>query len=154
MSDLAATRSGIAVPPGSRYPKAARLLYQREFARVFDTGKRVAAPAMAVHWMPAAAPRLGIAVSRKVDPNAVGRNRIKRVLRDAFRACRTQLLPADYVVVVRAAASRLDNAGLRKALMEALQRAGALPSISPAGTMRPACTPASPTPFVPDPHSG
>ena len=29
--------------------------------------------------------RLGLAVSRKVDPRAVGRNRIKRVLRDATR---------------------------------------------------------------------
>ena len=154
MSDLAATRSGIAVPPGSRYPKAARLLYQREFARVFDTGKRVAAPAMAVHWMPAAAPRLGIAVSRKVDPNAVGRNRIKRVLRDAFRRCRAQLQPADYVVVVRAPAAALDNARLREAFMDTLRRARALPPPAPAGTMRPACAPASPPPSMPDPRSG
>ena len=99
-------------------------------------------------------PRLGIAVSRKVDPNAVGRNRIKRVLRDAFRACRAQLLPADYVVVARAPASALDNAGLRKAFLEALQRAGALPPLALAGTMRPACPPVLPTPSMPDLHSG
>ncbi|PSD31919.1 hypothetical protein C7E12_01740, partial [Stenotrophomonas maltophilia] len=34
------------------------------------------------------AARLGLAVSRKVDPNAVGRNRIKRVLRDILRQTR------------------------------------------------------------------
>jgi len=136
------------------FPKIARLRQRAEFTRVFDAGRRVAAPALALHWTPGATSRLGIAVSRKVDPNAVGRNRIKRVLRDEFRACRTQLLPADYVVVARAPASKLDNASLRKAFLEALQRAGALPPLSPAGTMRPACPPALPTPSMPDPHSG
>lgn len=136
------------------FPKTARLCQRAEFSVVFDAGRRVAVPALAMHWIPATQPRLGIAVSRKVDPNAVGRNRIKRVLRDAFRNCRTQLLPADYVVVARTSASTLDNASLRKALLEALQRAGALPPLSPAGTMRPACPSASPTPSMPEPHSG
>ena len=161
--DRARPRHGVApatvIPAAPRarpssFPKSARLRRRVEFARVFDDGRRVASPALALHWMPGPATRLGIAVSRKVDPNAVGRNRIKRVLRDAFRACRTQLSSADYVVVARAAASRLDNAGLRKAFLEALHRSGALPAISPAGTMRPACTPAPPTPSMPDPQSG
>ena len=136
------------------FPKAARLRQRVEFARVFDGGRRVASPALALHWIAAPQPRLGIAVSRKVDPNAVGRNRIKRVLRDAFRACRTQLSPADYVVVARAAASKLDNAGLRKTFLETLQRAGALPASTPAGTMRAACAPTPPTPSMPDARSG
>jgi ribonuclease P protein component len=149
MSDMAVPRAR-----PTPFPKSARLRQRAEFARVFDAGRRVAAPALALHWTPGAVPRLGIAVSRKVDPNAVGRNRIKRVLRDAFRARRTQLLPADYVVVARTPASALDNAGLRKAFVEALQRAGALPPVAPAGTMRPACAPTPPTPSMPDPESG
>ncbi|MFB5206992.1 ribonuclease P protein component, partial [Stenotrophomonas sp. 3diitr2024] len=41
---------------------------------------RMSDPLMTLHWLPADRPaRLGLAVSRKVDPNAVGRNRIKRV---------------------------------------------------------------------------
>lgn len=136
------------------FPKTARLRQRAEFSRVFDAGRRVAAPALALHWLPATQARLGIAVSRKVDPNAVGRNRIKRVLRDAFRAHRTQLTSADYVVVARTPAATLDNASLRKAFLEALQRAGALPTMPPAGTMRPACQPASPTPSMPEPYSG
>jgi len=142
----------MATPPETTsFPKTARLLRQAEFARVFETGRRVAAPALALHLATAPAAKFGIAVSRKVDPHAVGRNRIKRVLREAFRACRPRLSPADYVVVVRPAAARLDNAALRSAFLDTLRRAGALPQEAPAGTMRPACSPASPTPSMPDP---
>ena len=127
------------------FPKASHLRQRSDFARVFDAGRRVAAPALALHWLAAAQPRLGIAVSRKVDPNAVGRNRIKRTLREAFRHLRPQLLPADYVVVARPAAAALDNAALRNLFSQLLQRAG---------TMRAACTPAPPTPSKSDTRSG
>jgi ribonuclease P protein component len=154
MDDMASTRARRAVLPSIPFPKSARLLKRSEFARVFDAGRRVAAPALALHWATAPATRLGIAVSRKVDPHAVGRNRIKRVLREAFREHRARLVPADYIVVARAAAATLDNAALRKAFLETLQRAGALPPQSTAGTMRTACTPTSPTPSKPEPSSG
>ena len=71
--------------------------------------------------------RLGLAVSRKVDPHAVGRNRIKRVLRDSFRRTRQQLPSGAYVVVARPAAAHVDGAALRAAFFSVLQRAGALP---------------------------
>ncbi|OCG93008.1 ribonuclease P, partial [Xanthomonas euvesicatoria] len=38
-----------------------------------------------------------MAVSRKVDTRAVGRNRIKRVLRDAMRHLLPELAGGDYV---------------------------------------------------------
>jgi ribonuclease P protein component len=154
MNDMAAPRARLAVLPRIPFPKSARLLRRGDFARVFETGRRVAAPALALHWAVAPASRLGIAVSRKVDPHAVGRNRIKRVLREAFREHRAQLAPADYIVVARAAAATLDNAALRRVFLETLQRAGALPPQSTAGTMRPACAPAFPPPSMPDPRSG
>jgi ribonuclease P protein component len=80
-------------------------------------------------------------VSRKVDPHAVGRNRIKRALRDAFRHLRARLPGGAYVVVARSGAAQADGAALREAFERLLQRAGALPPPSPAGTMPPA-TPA------------
>lgn len=125
-------------PASNKFPKAAHILKRSEFSRVFDTGRRVAAPALALHWADATQPRLGLAVSRKVDSHAVGRNRIKRVLREAFRDVRSQLTPADYVVVARPPAAGLDNAGLRNMFSQLLQRAG---------TMRAACvaTPATPS---------
>lgn len=121
---------------------------------MFDNGRRVAAPALALHWLDSSQPRLGIAVSRKVDPNAVGRNRIKRVLRDSFRRLRPQLLPADFIVVARMPAATLDSAALITVFLQLLQRAGALPADATAGTMRAACTPVPPTPSKPDSRSG
>lgn len=95
-------------------PPQARVRAKAEFTQVFETGKRVAEPLMALHWLhDTHAPRIGLAVSRKVDPNAVGRNRIKRVLRDAFRHLRPQLRPGAYVIVARAAARQADNVALR-----------------------------------------
>ena len=136
------------------FPKTARLRQRAEFARVFDAGRRVAAPALALHWLPTTQPRLGIAVSRKVDPDAVGRNRIKRTLREAFRTLRPQLLPADFVIVARTPAATLDNATLRSVFSQLLQRAGALPTAAPTGTMRAACMSEPPTPSKPDTRSG
>lgn len=79
--------------------------------------------------------RLGLAVSRKVDARAVGRNRIKRALREQFRVLRDGLLPGAYVVVARAGARAADNASLRVALVSLLQRALALPPQPLTGTM-------------------
>jgi ribonuclease P protein component len=117
-------------------PRTARVRARSEFTRVFDNSRRLAHPLLSLHWMHDALPaRLGLAVSRKVDPHAVGRNRIKRVLRDSFRRTRLQLPTGAYVLVARPAAARVENAALRAAFFSVLQRAGALPvSVAP-GTM-------------------
>ena len=74
------------------FPPTARVRAKAEFGRVFDGGRRTAEPRLALHWLAdAAPPRMGLAVSRKVDPNAVGRNRIKRALRECFRRLRPRL---------------------------------------------------------------
>lgn len=122
--------------PGTRaasagFSASARVRAKAEFARTFAEGKRVGHPLLALHLLrdagpvPATGARLGLAVSRKVDPRAVGRNRIKRVVRDAFRRQRAQLAPGSYVVVARTAARNADNGALRDALSQVLQRAGA-----------------------------
>jgi ribonuclease P protein component len=119
-----------------RFPPAARVRSKAEFEAVFTRGRRVALPALALHVLADDAPaRLGLAVSRKVDPNACGRNRVKRVLRDAFRHHRGDLAPGAYVVVARPPAAAADNAALRHALEGLLRRAGALPPPAGAGTM-------------------
>jgi ribonuclease P protein component len=139
--------AGIVVPAciqKAGFPAAARVRAKVEFDRVFKDGKRSADPVLALHRLDdGAAPRLGLAVSRKVDPHAVGRNRIKRVLRDAFRHTRPRLADGAYVVVARPAAAQVDNARLRDAFLRLLQRAGALPAPAVAGTM-PAANPPSP----------
>jgi ribonuclease P protein component len=107
-----------------------------EFTAVFEGGRRFAHPLLSLHWLRDEQPaRLGLAVSRKVDPHAVGRNRIKRVLRDAFRRSRAQLAAGAYVVVARQAAAQADGATLRAAFHSVLFRAGALPPSHAPGTM-------------------
>ena len=120
----------------TRFPRTARVRAGSDFDRIFQHGRRVALPVLALHWQAGAdAPRLGLAVSRKVDPHAVGRNRIKRALREAFRRIRSDLPPGDYVVVARPPARERSGAELGEALRGLLRRAGALPAPAPAGTM-------------------
>lgn len=148
----------IAKDPETRVASAgfsvsARVRAKAEFTRVFEHGRRVAHPLMALHLLrdpdpnqsdqnesghaAAAGARLGLAVSRKVDPRAVGRNRIKRALREEFRHRRAQLAPGAYVVVARPPARDAANPALRAALVALLQRAGALPPSGATGTMPP-----------------
>ena len=137
--------------PRARFPRSGRVRLRAEYAVVFEKGRRSADPLFALHWLAGPQPpRLGLAVSRKVDPHAVGRNRIKRVLRDAFRRARGELGNGAFVIVARPAAARADNAALREAFLRLLQRAGALPALAAAGTMRPACPPPLSPPSMPD----
>ncbi|MDQ3289438.1 MAG: ribonuclease P protein component [Pseudomonadota bacterium] len=148
--------------PSTRFPRTARVRARRDFDRIFQHGRRVALPVMAVHWQPAAdadAPippgdtpgrepraRLGLAVSRKVDPHAVGRNRIKRALRDCFRHYRSHLRDGDFVVVARVGAAKCSGEELRRAFLALLTRAGALPVPAVPVTMSSAVGGSSPTP--------
>ncbi len=128
------------------FPRQARVRTRAEYDTVFKHGRRTASPVFVLHLHrapEATVARLGLAVSRKVDPRAVGRNRIKRVLRDAFRLQRRHLAPGDYVVVARPAARGMDNAALVAALLALFRRAGALPATGHGGTM--------PTPSGPEP---
>jgi ribonuclease P protein component len=60
--------------------------------------------------------RLGLAVGVKAAVNSVGRNRIKRLVRESFRH-RQQALPAvDVVVNARAAAVKSSNDEIRASL--------------------------------------
>ena len=118
------------------FPPTARVRAKADYARVFDQARRTGDPLLTLHRLPGVQPaRLGLAVSRKVSPRAVVRNRIKRVLREQFRLLRPQLLPGDCVVVARGGAAQAAPTQLRAALVKALQRAGALSS--QAATMPP-----------------
>jgi len=124
-------------------PPAARVRARAEFDRVFAQGRRTSDPILSLHWLRDDAPaRLGLAVSRKVDPHAVGRNRIKRVLRAQFRGVRAQLAPGAYVLVARGGAATVESHVLRNVFLSLLGRAGALPAPDADGTMPAAALPA------------
>jgi ribonuclease P protein component len=87
------------------FPPALRILRGAEFDRVFRGGARAGDDLLVVNALPngRAHPRLGLAVGKAVG-GAVVRNRVKRLLREAFRLHREDL-PAshDLVVVAKAA---------------------------------------------------
>ena len=81
-------------------------------------GRRVQDKLLTLVVLPAAAaePRLGLAISARAVPQALARNRIKRLARESFRACRAQLPAADLVLQARAGAGKAESAELRSML--------------------------------------
>ena len=111
--------------------KRRRLSRSAEFERVYRQGRSKGNRYLVLYAFPRGdddvagpddGPRLGLSVSRRVG-GAVDRNRVKRVLREAFWA-ESERLPAtsDYVVVARPDARELaereGTAGMRGALSE------------------------------------
>jgi ribonuclease P protein component len=124
--------------PLGRRPKRGRLSRSAEFERVYRQGRSIGNRFLVLYTFPrppaeappaaeAEGPRLGVSVSRKVG-GAVDRNRVKRLLREAF-AGQEARLPADHDVVVvarpdvRELAEREGLAGVRAALDELVERA-------------------------------
>ena len=134
-------------PSSGRGTKRRRLSRSAEFERVYRQGRSRGNRFLVVHTFPRGADagegsRLGLSVSKRVG-GSVERSRIKRVLREAFKA-EAELLAgdADYVLVARPALRDLDEregvAGVRDALRELLQ-----PAAGAARANRRPATPAS-----------
>lgn len=120
----------VSVPPpeaeaGARLRRADRILSGKDFRRIQRQGQRRRSPHFATILGPGWDPtrtRLGLAISRRVA-GAVGRNRVKRRLREWFRRHRIQLPKGrDLVIVARPGAALLGEAELEREMAELLER--------------------------------
>jgi len=92
--------------PSNKFPRADRLGGRLVFAAVFDGKVKQSQGPLSVYSLPnnLGHSRLGISISRRVG-TAVRRNRIKRLIREAFRL-HPQKLSYDLVIVPRPHAPR------------------------------------------------
>lgn len=107
-----------------RFPKKARLRKRSQFLAVGQVGRKIHTKNFLVLWRPngLAISRLGITVTRRVA-NAVGRNRVKRRVREAFRLSQKSIPPGlDLVVVAKKEAQLLDGLAVARQMDQAIAK--------------------------------
>jgi ribonuclease P protein component len=120
------------------FPRSARVRTSAEYKAVFGGGIRASGACFRLHVAQSEAQalaKLGIAVSKRVDKTAVGRNRIKRDCREFFRQNKNKLVVADYVLVAKPEAATSTGKNRRLELEKLFTRAQTLLSKAAIGTM-------------------
>ena len=100
------------------YSRCYRFSAQGSFGSVLRGSRKIRGRLSTIHVVPArteASSRLGIALTRKLVPRSVDRNRVKRLVREAFRCHVVKLAGVDCVVMLR---ERFDDANTRPLLAE------------------------------------
>lgn len=104
------------------FPRRQRLLRADEFQAVFQRGARVERPTVLVLWRTTRGPgKAGFAVSRQIR-GAVGRNRARRRVREAYRLSQQAVPEGVQVVVVARPQTGVGSFGeILRDLREALE---------------------------------
>jgi len=115
-----------ATPKRLRLGRAMRLAQSRDFARIRQSGERLALGCLIANWqkLPAGAPaRLGVVTSKKIG-GAVARSRARRLLRESFRRHQHDFAqPVDLVLVARNSIAGKAFTDVEKDFLAALRRA-------------------------------
>lgn len=107
-------------------PPWARIRREGDFSRAFTEGRRARASALVVVAVPNgfSHPRLGLSIGKRIFKGAVQRNRLKRVIKEAFRL-EWDRLPkgADLIVLAAAPKARPTLVDCRRELAALSQKA-------------------------------
>ncbi len=100
------------------------MLTPEHFKNVFKNPVRAASPHITLLAKPNTLEhaRLGLAIPKKHIKRAVGRNRIRRVVREGFRLQQHKLPAVDIVVIAKSGIADLSNEELNKVLNKLWQR--------------------------------
>ncbi len=104
-------------PGPQSFPKQNRLLKAAQFQQVFRQGRRLNTPQFIVFNKLNEQPysRIGLAISKKSIKTAVGRNRVKRLIREGFRHYAWQR-GLDLILIAKPSVATLTNDQLTKQL--------------------------------------
>ena len=109
-----------------RFPPQEHVRLQRDFDRIFREGRAFEFREFSVRALPNGLPhpRLGLCVGKR-HGGAVRRNRMKRLLREAYRLNRCALTVAcDLAIVPRGGWRNLTLGGIEPTFREALRKIG------------------------------
>ncbi len=119
----------------ARFPRAARILAKHEFDQAFRAGLSAGSKLFRGLVVAGESARLGITVPKRAVPLASSRNRIKRVVREAFRLRRASLPPLQFVVVARGEIAAATAAAVRADVEKLFDRLAALKPAPAPGTI-------------------
>ena len=106
------------------FPKDARLLRRGDFQKTMNRGVKVVCPLVVLLAVPSKKEncRLGIIVSKRVSKKAHDRNKIKRYIRECFRASDIRSENMDLVVIARSGSESADWISWQKFMTKSLNK--------------------------------
>ena len=118
------------VAPPLRFPRTRRLRTPADFKRVYAQGRRISNEFFTVNMLPndLSLPRLGMSVAVRTMGGAVGRNRLRRMIRESFRLNQSLLPAIDIVIGVRSASRAAPAAELRSSLEQLWRKLRRVPA--------------------------
>ena len=84
-----------------------RLKKQTDFQRLFNKGKRAFSPSLTLIYRPSEKMTMGISVGKR-HGKSVTRNRIKRLLREAFRATQPKMSGVYSILLIPKVSEKYD----------------------------------------------
>ena len=114
---------------GEALSRRHRITSQGSFGPILRSGRKFRGEKLVVHALPGrGSSRIGVALTRRLVPLAVDRNRLKRAVRETFRRHGVKLSAVDCVVALRAKVDHAAFPGLVRELtrlLDELQRSEA-----------------------------